>query len=239
MIHGMNQADIWNVAAAVIAAVGGSGVIILGLSSYLGKRWADRALEKQKQEYAQLNIAFTNQLDIARSRLQIELDAQTLHQKLRIESEFEKIKELWRRIVVLKDAFWSIPKSGFAFVSPDKEKQHEFNVQSSTAFVTRFNEAYGFWSKETLSRPKHIADHTHELLKIAQEEVMQAIQYPDPFYGGSLAMFDDNSKVKFFDDRNRNARVFEALTKDLERMMRDYIAGRWTDSTAETKVPAA
>jgi hypothetical protein len=29
-----------------------------------GKRWADRALEKQKQEYAQLNIAFTSQLDL-------------------------------------------------------------------------------------------------------------------------------------------------------------------------------
>jgi hypothetical protein len=235
----MNQAEIWQVAAAVIAALGGSGAIILGLSSYLGKRWADRALEKQKQEYAQLNIAFNSQLDIATRRLQIELDAQGLFQKLRIESELERIKELWRRIVILRDAFWSILKSGFAFVNPDKEKQHEFHLKASNDFVTRFQEAYEFWSKETLSIPKDIADHTHELLKVAQEEAMQAVQYPDPFYGQSLAMFDDTARVKFFDERNRNARVFDALTKELERMMRNYIEGGWKKSVGKPDSGAA
>jgi hypothetical protein len=88
----MSVKDILEVALTVIASLGGGGAIVFALSSYLGKRWADRALEKQKQDYAHLKIEFTNQLDIER-RLQIELDAQGLLQKLRIESEFEKIKE--------------------------------------------------------------------------------------------------------------------------------------------------
>src|ERR1700731_1947465 len=95
----MTPKEILEVALTVIGSLGGGGLIVFGLSGYLGKRWADRALEKQKQEYAQLNIAFTNQLDIATRRLQIELDAQGLLQKLRVESEFERVKELWRRIV--------------------------------------------------------------------------------------------------------------------------------------------
>jgi hypothetical protein len=64
---------------------------------------------------------------------------------------------------------------------------------------------------------------------------MQAIQYPDPFYEQSLAMFSDEARVKFFDDRNRNARVFEALTKQLERMMRDYVEGGWQNTTATNR----
>jgi hypothetical protein len=143
----MTPKEIFEVALTVIGSLGGGGLIVFGLSGYLGKRWADRALEKQKQEYAQLNIAFTNQLDIATRRLQIALDAQGLLLKLRIESEFERVKELWRRIVVLRDAFWSMPKSGFAFVNPDKEIQHQFHVKASSDFVTRFHEAYDFWSK--------------------------------------------------------------------------------------------
>jgi hypothetical protein len=227
--------DILEVALTVIASLGGGGAIVFGLSSYLGKRWADRALEKQKQEYAHLNIEFTNQLDIAKRRLQIELDAQGLFQRLRIESEFERIKELWRRIVILRDAFSSLPKGGFALVNPDKEIQHQFHVKCSDDFVNRLHEAYDFWSKETLSIPKNIADHAQELLKVAQEEAMQVIQYPDPFYQQSLAMFSDEGRVKFFDDRNRNIRVFDALTKELERMMRDYIEGGWKKNTATDK----
>jgi hypothetical protein len=235
MIPAMTAKEVFEVAAAVIASLGGGGVIVFALSGYLGKRWADRALEKQKQEYAQLNIAFTNQLDIATRRLQVALDTQGLFQRLRIESEFDRVKKLWRRVVILKDAFWLIPKSGFAFVNPDKEKQHEFHLKASSDFATRFQEAYNFWSKETLSIPKNIADLTQELLKVAQEEVIQAIQYPDPFYGNSLVMFNDEARVKFFDDRNKNATAFDALTKQLERMMREYIEGGWNGATPNNK----
>lgn len=44
----MNFEDVLKIAAAVITAVGGSGAIILGLSSWIGKIWADRLLEKEK-----------------------------------------------------------------------------------------------------------------------------------------------------------------------------------------------
>jgi hypothetical protein len=147
----MTPKDILEVALIVIGSLGGGGLIVFGLSGYLGEVWADRALEKQKQEHTQLNIAFTNQLEIAKRRLQIELDAQGLLQRLRIESEFERIKELWKRIVILKDAFRALPTSGFALVNLDPEKQSTFHVNASNAFVTRFQEAYDFWSKETHS----------------------------------------------------------------------------------------
>jgi hypothetical protein len=49
--------EVVEIAATVIATLGGGGAIVLGPSGYLGRRWAEGALEKQRQEYAQLSIA--------------------------------------------------------------------------------------------------------------------------------------------------------------------------------------
>ena len=69
----MTFTEIAELAAAVIASIGGGGAIVLGLSGYLGRIWADRAVEKlraenardlerERQEFARLNAEFTLQL---------------------------------------------------------------------------------------------------------------------------------------------------------------------------------
>jgi uncharacterized membrane protein len=57
----MTFSEIAEMAASVIVSLGG-GLIVFGLSSYLGKVWANRVLEKQRRENTQLNIQLTNQL---------------------------------------------------------------------------------------------------------------------------------------------------------------------------------
>lgn len=101
----MNFKDAMEVGATVITGLGGGGAIVFGLSNYLGKIWADRGLEKQKQEYSQLNIAFQNQLDIATRRLQVDLDALGLIHKLRTQEEFTRLSGLWIQIVSLRNQY--------------------------------------------------------------------------------------------------------------------------------------
>lgn len=43
--------DVWNIAAAIIAAFGGSTLILLAASSWLGKVWASRILEKDRAHF--------------------------------------------------------------------------------------------------------------------------------------------------------------------------------------------
>jgi hypothetical protein len=119
IIPAMNAAEIWKVAAAVIASIGGGGAIVLGLSGYLGKIWADRGLEKQKQEYAQLNIAFTHQLELASKQVQMELDRLGHLHKLRAESEFQKLGELWKSIARLRFAYSALPTEGYDLQASD------------------------------------------------------------------------------------------------------------------------
>lgn len=47
----INMEDIWNIAFAVITALGGGAAIVFALSSWLGKVWANRILESDKAKY--------------------------------------------------------------------------------------------------------------------------------------------------------------------------------------------
>src|SRR5208282_3422949 len=49
----MPMKDVLELAASIIASVGGAGAIIFGLSNKLGKIWADRLMEKEKAKYSQ------------------------------------------------------------------------------------------------------------------------------------------------------------------------------------------
>jgi len=48
----MNTATVWEVAGAIILSVGGAGVLVTGLSSWLGKVWATRIADAEKARFA-------------------------------------------------------------------------------------------------------------------------------------------------------------------------------------------
>src|ERR1017187_333537 len=186
----MSIKDVLEICGAVIASLGGGGLIVFGLSGYLGKVWADRGLQNLRQEHAKLNLEFQHQLDLVSRRTQMELDAVAHLRKLKMESEFEKLRELWKRIAALREAFWAIPKAG-GFIGPaDPEEQKAHWKRMSCAFIERYNDAIQFLNEETLSIPKNIADESYALFKIAQSEAARAALYPHPF-GDAMAMFGD------------------------------------------------
>jgi len=221
----MTFKDVAEVCAAVLASIGGAGAIVLGLSSYLGKIWAERGLQKQRQEYTKLNLEFSHQLDLASRRIQIELDAVSHLRRLRTESAFEKIRELWKRVAALRTAFYCIPKAGGALVHPDKEKQHEYHLKCSNDFVTTYHQARQLLDEETLSIPKPIVDAATALMMIAQDEAIQAVQYPDPF-DGSLVMFGEKGSVEWLDKRSKNLVDFNSGAEALQVLMREHLEGK-------------
>lgn len=52
--------DIWQTALAIIGSIGGGGIIIVGISSWLGKLWADKLMKKSEYEY-QRNLELIKQ----------------------------------------------------------------------------------------------------------------------------------------------------------------------------------
>ncbi|WP_376890733.1 hypothetical protein, partial [Aeromonas veronii] len=72
-----------SIGATIIASLGGSGAIILGLSNYLGKVWAERLMvtekgnHEQKLERLRVQLQKENQLHLAELNNGLEIYKQT------------------------------------------------------------------------------------------------------------------------------------------------------------------
>lgn len=100
----MNYDDIFNIATAILASVGGSAVIIMALSSWLGKVWANRILEKDKLKY-------TTELEKIRATLQNENEKQKLVFSMYFEGQFKIYNNLWLALVNLENEVEKLWKS--------------------------------------------------------------------------------------------------------------------------------
>jgi hypothetical protein len=75
----MTLSEIATIGASIIASLGGGAAIVFGLSNWLGKVWAERLMQKERQEYAiqlehlrsSLKLASEEQLASLRSQLDI------------------------------------------------------------------------------------------------------------------------------------------------------------------------
>ena len=222
----MTLKEVFEIAGAIIASLGGSSAIVFALSGYFGKRWADRALERQKQEYTKLNIEFSNQIDIATRRIQIELDALGHLHKLRTEAEFDKLQGLWSQITAVRGALYALPRAGFAFLPSDEKKRKEFHMDASSSFLEKYNTAQQFLNENALSIPKQIGDAANKLLAIAQQQVPQVLLLPDPFDPDPMMNFFGETSRQFFDKREKQVQEYGKEAEKLELTMREYLQGK-------------
>ena len=74
----MGPEDIWKVAAAILTALGGGGIIVLALSGWLGKVWAERLMAKERrmheQELAELRAKLERMNEESLSKLRADLE---------------------------------------------------------------------------------------------------------------------------------------------------------------------
>jgi len=78
----MQLTDLAKIVVSVLVSLGGGGAIVLGLSSWLGKVWAERLMEKEKAHYQKELEDFKAQLNRDSDRT-----AQTLREKLSLYKE--------------------------------------------------------------------------------------------------------------------------------------------------------
>jgi len=135
----MSWEEAFRVSAAVIASLGGGGAIVWGLSSYLGKLWAAKILEREKLELDKLR----KEHEIRFSKLHVE--------------RAEAIKELARLLQELHDSMHSFLKDFQPVDEPDLEQKVSQSRTIHNAFVSIFKKNKVFFSKDTASLIHQIA----------------------------------------------------------------------------------
>ncbi|OFI34209.1 hypothetical protein [Alteromonas lipolytica] len=88
--------EIFKVSGAILGSVGGAATIIIALSSWLGKVWANRILEKDK-------LAYSTELERLKSQLNTNAEKQQYIFSLYFEGQFKLYNDLWVSLSHLQD----------------------------------------------------------------------------------------------------------------------------------------
>ncbi len=92
----MNWQIVLEIVATAIASVGGAGAIIWALSSFFGKMWANKILEKQKAEYQKDIEQYKSELSLELEKVKATNEKLTYISKVQYDIEISVIKELTR-----------------------------------------------------------------------------------------------------------------------------------------------
>ena len=127
----MNVIEVFKVSAAILGSVGGAAAIIFGLSTWLGKVWANRILEKDKLKY-------TTELEKIKTELQNESQKQNLMFSLYFEGQFKLYNDLWVSLSELQsrvEDLWAeaSPKNLKNFVSALRKAKNQ--IRSSALLI--------------------------------------------------------------------------------------------------------
>jgi hypothetical protein len=166
----MEWRDAVTLGATIVTSLGGGGAIVFGLSGYLGRLWADRALEKDRFEYGQLKSKLEADLRNASQFLQAELDKLGLVHKLRTEGEFQRLATMWKNFANLRSAFASLAHLGYQTVPRDAKERSVYAGERRGEFRSAIASTRQSFYEEMVFIPKNIADSAQATLQLAQKE---------------------------------------------------------------------
>jgi hypothetical protein len=204
----------------VIGSLGGGGAIVLGLSGWLGKVWAERLMEKERHEHAKVlesdRAKYGKELEELKAkyehthrRLQAELDKTIFGHQLKTQTEFNALRELWKTVPPLENALLWIRALSFGSEVPKSYLDHlsetKNNLQSVLSDYGPFVDVRIY---ETLQKMVSVAD---------KERIKTIWSVPAvPNEEGRLVPLSNLSGADEFGDLRRQ--VFKAIADRTEEL---------------------
>jgi len=157
--------------SAGLGSLGGAGIVLAGLSGWLGEVWINRLLENDKLRYGTKLEEVRNALDARIRKLQAGIDRTVLVHRLQFETEFKALRDVWAKTATVR--------STMAHVRPmlDEVPAGETldqNARREAARLTRFVEANNELVKSVTSQspfiPREIHEQLVEIIVLARSE---------------------------------------------------------------------
>jgi hypothetical protein len=139
--------EIWQTAAAVIVSLGGGGLIVFALSSWLGKVWAARILEQDRAKYTTEIERLKGSLEQTNRAFQAEIDKTLFVSKTHFETEFDLLREIWASVSAVRTAMSQLRLS--SRIGPVDQTREQQNSE--------LNERFGEFN-QTLNRLRQAVD---------------------------------------------------------------------------------
>ena len=216
----------FELAFAIITGLGGGSVIVLALSSWLGKVWANRILEKEKSEHAKEIEHYKSELSKELKRINAIQDKALYISKAQYDNEYIIYQEIWEK---LNDCIINTRRlytSGFNNKPEDKKELEKFQKDKNKKFIDAFNqfslaiEKYApFYKKEFFDVFINVRNKCSEIGSIFQTNEFE-VKYSRSFEGARNTKMSTEEHVKVYS--TFPTEIDEIKTK-LQEEIRSYL----------------
>lgn len=198
--------EVLKIVAGVIAALGGGGAIVAGLSSWLGKVWADRLMAEEKAKYEK-------ELE----RLTKQLERKNYVSKVRFDAEFAIYRELSKTLViVVQDTSLLFPVGGLQYApASEQAKKQMYKEYYEDAY-----KSYTDFSNCLASNSAFIAEDIYQDFESIRKKVCQQVNFYPTIIG--MVNTPDLSRKKIEECWSYTAEVYVEQQK-LQNKLREYL----------------
>lgn len=210
---------IWKTVLAIIASVGGGGVIILGLSSYIGKLWADRLLQKKSQDFERELEAYKKDLSIEVERYRIKAEELTYVSKVQFETEYEIYKVIFAALFDFAAASSNLFPYGLDQIPADINDRKAEYITRYEFYVDSFNTYSRAVETHAPFMPKEIYE---KFISIRQTANEIACMFPEIRIQADERFREEYGKIAH--ENFKKTGEFNKLIPQLKDDVRDYLA---------------
>lgn len=136
----MEIKEVFEIAGAILASLGGGSVIVFGLSSWLGKVWANRILENEKAEHSKDLEQYKRELTEELEKIKSLNDKALYVSKAQYDNEYKIYMEIWDKLHECVTYTLLLYPQGLESVPVDDKKREEYVVNKLDDFTKRFND---------------------------------------------------------------------------------------------------
>lgn len=191
--------DIFALFGKIVASVGGAGLIIIGLSSWIGKIWADKLMETQRKQNEKEIEKFKSELHKELELLKAKNEKMNYITKTQFDAEFKMYQELSEACI---ESFISVNN-----IFPIKEK-----IETEQFIITA--------SKNTLIYSRK----TYKYAPFLKKELFEKFQKLSKIFCDvlSLAKFENKYLINIEELKELRANMHE-IQADIYNELREYL----------------
>ena len=200
------MSEFWLTILGILGSVGGGGAIVAGLSSWLGKVWADRLMAKETAKFRE---------DL--ERLTKQLERKNYVSKVRFDAEFAIYRELSKTlVVVVQDASLLFPLDGLQYApSDDKARRQMYKEYYEDAY-----KSYTAFSNCLASNSAFIAEDIYQDFESIRKKICQQINFYPAIIGLTSTPYVSQEKTE--ECWRYTAELYEEQQK-LQNKLRKYL----------------
>lgn len=217
--------NIVNIISWIIVSVGGAGVVILGISHWIGKIWANKFAEKHKVKYEKELEHYKSEINTRLNKLD-KIEEKALYiSKVNFDNEFKIYMEIWPKLIeCINSTNWLYPR-GIENVPIDKEELEEYKKEKYNDFRKNY---IAFSECMEKYAPFYLEDFYRDLSKIKEicfsiGDQFKMYEFDVKYNQSFVACRDLKMSAKEYKETSKKQEELSKLKENLLTKIRTYL----------------